>query len=78
MSPYTISDVRISPTGRYLSVVAIDRVKHDRRMVDILDLRTLLKDHRVKILATLWMNVGELVYRSVWINPKRLLVEGAF
>ncbi|EQD71086.1 prolyl oligopeptidase family protein [mine drainage metagenome] len=77
MSPYTISDVRISPTGRYLSVVAIDRSKHDRRMVDILDLRVLLKTHKVKVLATLWMNVGELVFRSVWINPKRLLVEGA-
>ncbi len=77
MSPYTISDVRISPTGRYLSVVAIDRKKHDRRMVDVLDLRALLQTHQAKVLATLWMNVGELVYRSVWINPTRFLVEGA-
>ncbi|EQD37163.1 peptidase S9 prolyl oligopeptidase, partial [mine drainage metagenome] len=46
-------------------------------LVDILDLRVLLKTHKVKVLATLWMNVGELVFRSVWINPKRLLVEGA-
>lgn len=77
VSPYTISDVRISPTGRYLSVVSIARHKHHRRMVDVLDLGALLKTHKAKILATLWMNAGELVYRSVWVNPTRLLVEGA-
>lgn len=66
------SQPRLSPSGRYLSIVGPDPQNVDRNRLDIVDLVN------KKVIRSFWLVNRETFYRLYWVSDRRLVFTTAF